>query len=352
MSLLPLHINPEHLACPVCKQQNKELPLTHTEAGTLTCTNCHTFFPVKNGVANLLVDATLESKLEKNPDAYIHQLKDETIQNTYDEWSALLSEFNSSKGSYLEIGSGNGMLSHGVIQHSFYSDITITDLSVVFIQNIMGRNPIQREHLYFYACDANHLPFQHNAFDVVVGRSMLHHLLHYEKCLHEIFNILKPEGKAFFLEPILQGKLLVAFFLKIILETDHSRKSEIFTADQIQKINGLIRNLTKTHRIGKDLDVLSEIEDKYIFDVEAIKKLSREIGFKKFTYKNYFSKRSGNHYPEWGYGQYVFAHVKKFGVTREQLAKFDYLFNSFGETFSDHINHQLYTPMGYFIFEK
>ncbi len=104
--------------------------------------------------------------------------------------------------------------------------------------------------------------------------------------------------------------------------------------------------------MGKDLEALSKTEDKYIFDVMAIKRLSQDIGFKKFIYKNYCPKKGENDYPEWGYGQYVFAHVKKFGVTREQLAKFDYLFNSFGETFSDHINHQLYTPMGYFVFEK
>jgi len=354
MHLSADNITLAHLACPVCKQTDQSQPLIHKENNSLTCLHCGTSFPINKGVPNLLVDTTLESMLEKNPAADIHHLKDGAIENTYAEWSALLSEFNSSNGVYLEIGAGNGRLSHGIIQHSHFSDISITDLSEVFIQNIIERSQANRDHLHFYICDANHLPFQYNTFDVVVGRSILHHILHYEKTLTEIFNVLKPHGKAFFLEPILQGKLLVAFFLKLIIQTNEKLQAGIFTPEQIKKINLLIRHLTKAHRTGNDLEALRQMEDKYIFDILAIKQLSSQIGFKQFYYRNNCpgGVDLGNEYPLWGYGNHVFNHIKKFGVTREQLANFDYLFNSFGETFSDHINHQLYTPMGYFIFEK
>jgi ubiquinone/menaquinone biosynthesis C-methylase UbiE/uncharacterized protein YbaR (Trm112 family) len=346
-------INLQHLACPLCKQQNTTAHLIYNN-NSLSCMNCHVLFAINNGVPVLLVDPNLESKLEKNPDAEIHQLKDGAIENTYNEWNSLLSEFDANHGAYLEIGSGNGRLSHGVIYHSLFTDISITDLSEVFIQNIISRNTSQRDHLHFYACDANHLPFQANTFDVVVGRSILHHILHYEKTLLEIFNVLKPQGKAFFLEPILQGKLLVAFFLKVMIETDERHKSGIFIPEQMKRIKILIKHLTKAHHTGNNLEVLRHMEDKYIFDIEEIKKLSAQIGFKQFYYRNNCPAGAdmANEYPLWGYGNHVFSHIKKFGITREQLAKFDYLFTSFGETFSDHINHQLYTPMGYFIFEK
>lgn len=340
------------LACPQCGNDTSASTIVYQSPDQLSCTVCQRDFPIRNGLANFLLDPTLKSELEKNPASYIHQLKGSNTDNTYSTWNALLGEFHALHGSYLEIGAGNGFLSNGIIQHSPYESITITDISEVFIRDIIVKNSAATRKVTYYVCDANHLPFRKNAFDVVVGRSILHHLLHYEKTLQQAFNTLKPDGKAFFLEPVLQGKLLVAFFLKIIIASDERQQSTILTADQNKKIHVLIHHLTKAHRLGNSVEALSEMEDKYIFDVTAIKKLSADIGFRKFVYKNYCPKESSDGHPEWGYKQYVFAHVKKFGVTREQLENFDYLFNSFGETFSDHINDQLYTPMGYFIFEK
>ena len=345
-------IDLELLACPQCHADKRASQIVYHSPDQLSCSSCHRQFSVRDGLPNFLLDTTIKSELEKNPASYIHHLKGTNTDNTYATWNALLGEFNALNGAYLEIGAGNGFLSNGIIQYSRYEKIAITDISEMFIRDIISKNSDAGRKVDYYICDANHLPFQDNSFDVVVGRSILHHLLHYEKTLGEIFNILKPNGKAFFLEPILQGKLLVAFFLKIIMASNDNQQSGIFTSDQIKKINVLIRHLTKTSRIGSDLEALSAMEDKYIFDVVAIKNLSQKIGYGRFIYKNYCPKDNKDDYPEWGYKQYVFAHVKKFGVTREQLAKFDYLFNSFGETFSDHINHQLYTPMGYFVFEK
>jgi SAM-dependent methyltransferase len=53
----------------------------------------------------------------------------------------------------------------------------------------------------FYVGDAHKTPFPDKCFDVVAGRSILHHL-DFDKALHEIARILRPGGRAIFIEPL------------------------------------------------------------------------------------------------------------------------------------------------------
>lgn len=53
----------------------------------------------------------------------------------------------------------------------------------------------------FYAGDAHQTTFNDAAFDLVVGRSILHHL-DLERALQEICRILRPGGSAIFVEPL------------------------------------------------------------------------------------------------------------------------------------------------------
>lgn len=61
----------------------------------------------------------------------------------------------------------------------------------------------------FLVGDANHTQFRDATFDYVVGNGTLHHL-DLEKALTEIARVLKPGGKAVFLEPMYDHPLLLA----------------------------------------------------------------------------------------------------------------------------------------------
>jgi len=53
-----------------------------------------------------------------------------------------------------------------------------------------------------------HLPFQEDAFDRVVCRSILHHADSEEKALREVKRVLKPEGRLIVAEPMNDNPLL------------------------------------------------------------------------------------------------------------------------------------------------
>ena len=53
----------------------------------------------------------------------------------------------------------------------------------------------------FHVGDAHNVSFPEECLDVVAGRSILHHL-DFEKALHEITRILRPGGRAIFIEPL------------------------------------------------------------------------------------------------------------------------------------------------------
>ena len=78
------------------------------------------------------------------------------------------------------------------------SSITGLDIS----ENAIAK--AKNEHgdkVKFYAGDAHAMPFSDGSFDVVVGRGILHHL-EFDLALKEIRRVLRPEGRAIFVEPI------------------------------------------------------------------------------------------------------------------------------------------------------
>jgi len=56
-------------------------------------------------------------------------------------------------------------------------------------------------NMRFAVMDAENMDFQDGTFDVVVGSAILHHL-DLERCSAEIMRVLKPGGRALFLEPL------------------------------------------------------------------------------------------------------------------------------------------------------
>jgi len=64
--------------------------------------------------------------------------------------------------------------------------------------------------------NAEELKFADDYFDIVCGGAILHHL-DLNKALSEIARVLKPDGKAIFVEPLGQILLLICIVVLLLL---------------------------------------------------------------------------------------------------------------------------------------
>jgi len=93
-----------------------------------------------------------------------------------------IEKFGELNGKICDVGCGTGILSR------LYptKDITGIDISAGMLQFHLGN------HVQGSVCD---MPFNDHEFDMVIGRSILHHLPNPQKALFEFRRVLKPGGK-------------------------------------------------------------------------------------------------------------------------------------------------------------
>ena len=119
----------------------------------------------------------------------------------------------------LDYGCGDGTFSCLLAsQGANVSGIDISSKSIGearALANRMGMNGSPS----FVVCDAHRTPFDSNSFDYVVGNGALHHL-DLDRAYIEIARVLKPGGRAFFMEPMYHHPLL--WLLRRLTPKDHT----------------------------------------------------------------------------------------------------------------------------------
>ena len=96
----------------------------------------------------------------------------------------------------LEIGPGGG--GHSALFKKHGADVTAVDITaeralgtnikLMLVPSGLGRA---------YQADAENLPFQDNSFDIVYSNGVLHHSEDTDRCIDEVYRVLKPGGQAF-----------------------------------------------------------------------------------------------------------------------------------------------------------
>ncbi|TNF36667.1 MAG: methyltransferase domain-containing protein [Gammaproteobacteria bacterium] len=328
------------LQCPACHRGRLD------EAGlSLLCDACGREFPVRDGIPVLLRDAGVSTRLDlMDYDAH-HNIDELRREKVSEDWEAVFEEHDIAYGDVLEIGAGTGQFTWGLVVDMPFKSVHACDISYPFLDGL--EKELAKEQgapRYYYQCDANNLPFTSCSFDLVVGHSVLHHFLNYETTLANIRRLLRPGGRAMFYEPVIQGKILIAFFGELIIRTEKNTGIGIMDEQDIKNIQAMIRHITKSRWLGEDKSKLAKMEDKYIFDIVKMEELAKELGYSGFEFYN-------NGKPHWGYKWHVQQHLLMAGIKPEKVQKYTYLFNAFGHSVSDLTPSSLVTPMGYFVFK-
>lgn len=240
--------------------------------------------------------------INQNPEKYIVDLqKLDKIQ------SDLIGTIGDIKGkTVLEFGSGYGEFS--VALAKLGARVTGIDIGsdLVKLSNLVAElNDVRCE---FVTGSVDKLDFENESFDFVIGRDILHHLPKHMiiNSLNEAYRVIKPEGKACFIEPIENSKLFDfiqnlfplgseptyyrpsilqrAKWKKYIREADDRSLStnELINAKNgFSKVNckyyGLFIRLTRIFHGKRFRRVLNNIDSLLTKKYSPIKKLSQQI---------------------------------------------------------------------------
>lgn len=184
----------DNLRCPECGCGLR----TREAESALICVQCNRAYPFAEGIPVMLVNEILCENKETNILRYSKEAcaYDESmhrhLQNMDVEEKrirAILGNVKTDISSILEIGVGTGfsreILSRIFPGSSYYS----TDISLEMLKEYR-----KKWEAALVVCDAEHLPFPAQMFDMVVCSSFLHHLPADENLCREVSRVLKPEG--------------------------------------------------------------------------------------------------------------------------------------------------------------
>ena len=135
---------------------------------------------------------------------------------TYPSYKRMLSELersylNTKSLKVLDYGCGKGLDSLKLLESGAKTyGIDISKEYIELAKQLAIKNNFNETHYNFQAMDAHDLKFENDKFDLVIGRAILHHL-DASTALKSIHKVLKPKGRAIFIEPLADNPLLKLF---------------------------------------------------------------------------------------------------------------------------------------------
>lgn len=231
------------LVCPKCKGFLEE------GASSLHCTNCNREFPIEDDIPNMLCKEELESFSEEisvqNNVAQDYVLK--RYQKPYSRryhlwWTDEMLNRVSTKGRILDNGCGVGHL---------FERISPQQIVGLDISGGMIRYAAQHSNQLVLG-NSQEIPLRDSSFDVVVCRSLLHHLPEPEIGVREMHRVLRPGGEAVLVET---NKSLLSFLPRML-----SNQGDHFSQEH--------QNLSLS-RLRRMLKPCFDVEDVYYFGYVA-----------------------------------------------------------------------------------
>ncbi|MFM8238288.1 MAG: class I SAM-dependent methyltransferase [Actinomycetota bacterium] len=298
-----------------------------------------------DGIPVLLDDDSAGTVLDQLDYEAVMGIDDSVVREVEREWAAVIAALSLVPTRTLEIGAGTGVLTRAFLANRQVEELVATDVSLPFLRTLADRLAAPEERLSFVVSDANRPHFREGSFDVVIGRSVLHHLLDYPDTLRQCFTVLQPGGAAVFYEPVLEGKTITTLFMSLMLRADEiAGGSERLTDAERSLIERQIRHQMKSTFLPQDRETLARMEDKYIFKIEEMRALGREIGYRAVDFVN-----DARDLPYWAYLTHACEVV---GVSAERVSRFRWIEDEFRATYGTVFPENLASPVGYFVFKR
>lgn len=328
------------LRCPVCLRGKLAMQQDH-----LFCGECDCRYGFADDIPLLLRDGSAGTQLDHDAYNFHHEITDGNVDAIQRMWQTVFNEHGIVGGEVLEIGCGTGQLTRALVGMPSVTHVHASDISADFLsltRQVLAACP---DKVFYYTCDANVLPFQPASFDLVVGHSVLHHLLDYTHVIEQASHLLRPGGCAVFFEPVLQGKVMIAFLADMMLRIHEKTGYGSLDEADCEKIRVMIRHITKHYEFGNDREKLASMEDKYIFDIHAFKEMALANGFASVAYRN---NPLHDEFQNFNISQ----HLRMAGIAESKIIEFRFLLRGAKKMLADLLPRDLVTPMGFFVLQK
>ena len=309
----------------------------------LECPHCEARFPIVDGIPVLLTEATVGTMLDQFDYNALMGIDEDVVLRNGIQWKKLVARLGIVCDDALEVGAGTGALTLGLLNQKVIRRVVATDVSLKFVGPLADRVE-QDAPVSFVVCDMNTPHFRAGAFDVVFGRSVLHHLLDYEDTLRQCCTALKPGGAAIFEEPVLEGVMVTVLGMALMLQCDEMVGGGRLSPTDREKIGRQIRHQLERARLAGDREALAELEDKYIFRIDELTAAGRRAGFASVEFV------SGN--LEFGYWAYVTHSCKVLGIPAEHVRPYEWIGREFTNTYGLMFPEAAVAPIGFFVFRR
>ena len=258
--------------CPACRGR------LQVAGDRLACAGCAATVPVIDGIidfvggrASTTIDPAEHEALCGAEDATVDRRLAALQLHADGRWPTTL-------GSVLEVGCGTGLFSRAMLAQGLVQDAVLTDASFAMLGACRTRlRPLDIAPVTFATYSGRENAFRDAVFDTCLGASVLHHVLDVRGFLAGLFRTLKPGGRAFFLEPNLRFHRALMQTLADLLAQLQVRSPE-FSLDR-QKLHNVLAEARRVMLHQDDTAFLATLEDKHLFEAEALERMGLEIGF-------------------------------------------------------------------------
>ncbi len=266
----------DKLHCPSCRGTLRAFSPDY-----LVCQDCNEPVPVRDGVVDF-VGGRFDTMLDPAHYDALQHIDDGRSEQKFQAMQRFAGErWPLAFGSVLEVGCGTGLFSRALIANGTARDAVLTDASAVMLaacRNHLDRLGLSaRMPIVFATYTGQENAFRDAVFDTCAGTSVLHHMTDVRGFLGDLFRMLKPGGRAFFMEPNLRFHRALMHTLADILAQLQTRQDG-FSQDR-QKLHNVLSEARRMMLHQGDLAFLATLEDKHMFEADAFEQTGLELGF-------------------------------------------------------------------------
>jgi ubiquinone/menaquinone biosynthesis C-methylase UbiE len=292
----------------------------------------------------LWADGSRTSKLEQMDYAALQPVNERTVRQIGSLWSRVFETISRDSLDTLEIGAGTGILTSALLENEKIQSLVASDVSCKFMFAAAHQYALHPRFRGAVVNDANEAVFADNSFDLVLGRSILHHLIDYPTVLRRVHSHLRLNGAAVFFEPVLEGKSIVSLAAALILHSNEVAGCNALSRTDVTILKKTLRHQTKSEWYPQTREDLAKLEDKYIFRIEDLKKTARACGFSSAEFLDYQTTDDS-------YWLYIQNTLRAAGIAIETLKRFRWIAEAIRESYLCSTFH-IPSPMGFFVFRK